>query len=123
SAARGGVPVVLRDREGGMSQRIPLDKVVFDKDLYPRRSHKNALVERYRRSLNLLPPIVLTHENILVDGYHRLLAHRYEKAPDIAYETVELDREQVKWESARRNAKHGEQLEEEEKKDIARGLF
>jgi hypothetical protein len=40
-------------------------------------------VNRYRLAIDEPPPMVVTDENVLVDGYHRLIAHRVEQRETI----------------------------------------
>jgi hypothetical protein len=62
---------------------IPIDQVAFVKELYPRHREDDAVIEQYRASLDLLPPIKVARERILVDGLHRLQAFRREGATEI----------------------------------------
>lgn len=107
--------------------RLPIGNVVFDRELYPRRSSSNQLIDRYRRVIDRLPPVLLSsHEsakNVLVNGYHTFQAHRLEGAEDLPVEYVEIPRDQIKVEAAKRNATDGWQLDDESKQDLAREWF
>ena len=103
--------------------RFSIDAIVFDKELYPRFEADNNTVNQYRSSLDQLPPIVITKDMILIDGYHRLLAHRLEGRTEIEAEIMDIPREQVLIESVRRNSKHGLQLSLKEKKRLVRQLY
>lgn len=39
-----------------MGERIPVDQVVFVKELYPRLREDDAAIERYRAAIDRLPP-------------------------------------------------------------------
>ena len=97
--------------------------VRLDADLYPRDSHDDATVTLYRDAIDRLPPIIVTHEGWLVDGYHRYLACIGEGHQEIAAEVITLDRDGVLLEAVRRNATHGKQLKRAEKQRLARALF
>lgn len=100
-----------------------VDDIQFIEDLYPRGGFDQETVNRYRQAIDNLPPIEITHENILIDGYHRLIAHRIEQRKAIKAEVEQLDRADVLWEATRRNAKHGLQLSLTDKKKLARKFF
>lgn len=105
------------------SIEIPVDDIELVTDLYPRDGFDDDTVSRYRLSIDNLPPIKVTHENILVDGYHRLMAHKLENRDTIATLVRELPREAVLWEATKCNAGHGLQLSMTDKKRLARQFF
>jgi hypothetical protein len=92
--------------------------------LYPRLKPIDDVIERYRDALDNLPPIVVAKGGVLVDGYHRWMAHVREKAETIA--AVDLgdiaDAEIIR-ESIRRNATHGQQLSRDDKRRMAGRLW
>jgi len=104
-------------------ENIPLESIIFLDDLYPRSGFDNNTVARYRLALDNLPPIQITHEYILIDGYHRLMAHRIEQRETISAEIEQLAQEHVLWEAMKRNAGHGLQLSLQDKKRLARLFF
>jgi len=107
----------------GDAFHVPVDRIVFDKALYPRFEADNATVNQYRQSIEELPPILVTRSLVLVDGYHRLLAHRLEERKEIAVEYVEGDGEkELLVEAIKRNSAHGRQLTVAEKRENARRL-
>ena len=57
-------------------ERIPTMTVVWREDLYPRIKPDMAVIARYAENLEVLPPIEVNQNNILIDGYHRWTAHR-----------------------------------------------
>jgi hypothetical protein len=57
---------------------VAIDSITFVKALYPPLREDGATIERYRTAIDLLPPIVIAREHVLVDGFHRLQAYRRE---------------------------------------------
>jgi ParB-like chromosome segregation protein Spo0J len=106
------------------AQTRRLDEVVVREDLYPRLTHNPALVQRYATILDVLPPIEVNQDNILIDGYHRLTAHRKAEAetiPVVITETAsDLD---ILALAIIRNASHGYQLSEDDKRTQAIRLY
>jgi len=109
---------------GAVLQAIAVQAVRVVPDLYPRLQDDPAVIERYRDCLNQLPPIALARDGILVDGYHRLQAHRLEGRESIPYEDLgNLTDEEILAESIRRNATHGHQLVDADKRHLALRLW
>lgn len=98
--------------------------VRFVKDLYPRLREDDAAVERYRASIDRLPPITVARDGVLVDGYHRLLAHRREGVETVTVENLgDLADIEIMKESLRRNSSHGMQLVTTDKRRNADRLY
>lgn len=103
---------------------IPLETVTFVKELYPRLREDDAAIERYRAALDNLPPIIIARGHILVDGFHRLKAHEREGAKEInAIDIGNLADAEIVRESISRNATHGHQLSQADKKRLAHELW
>lgn len=100
-----------------------LSDIKLDTEIYPRGGQDNIAVAAYRLAIDHLPPILVTHENWLVDGYHRYLAHVAEGRHEIEAEIIELSKEHILFEATKRNAKHGKQLTRKEKESLARKFF
>src|SRR6266446_5151704 len=91
---------------------IPVNNIEFVKELYPRLRESEEIVEKYRGSLDLLPPITTARGHLLVDGYHRWQAHVREGRETIrAIDIGNLADIEILKESIRRNSSHGYQLE------------
>lgn len=104
--------------------RVATDSIEFVKELYPRLREDDAAIERYRASLDLLPPITLARGRVLVDGFHRWQAHRRENIETIEVEDLgDLSDAEIFNESIRRNAKHGQQLSAKDKANLAGKLW
>ncbi len=107
-----------------MTETLPIDAVRFVKELYPRLREDDAAIERYRAALDLLPPIVVAKDGVLVDGFHRWQAHRKEGRTEIAAENLgDLTDVEIIRESIRRNASHGQQLAAKDKQRLAGQLW
>jgi DNA modification methylase len=103
---------------------LAIDSVQFVKELYPRLREDDAAIERYRTALDRLPPIVVARGHVLVDGFHRWQAYRREKMTEIAAEDLgNLTDAEIRRESITRNATHGQQLSQADKKRLAGVLW
>lgn len=104
--------------------RVSVDEIKFDSDLYPRFEANNSVVNQYRQSIDQLPPILVTKDIVIIDGYHRLLAHKLEGLKDIEVEIFDSEDEQeILIEAIKRNNSHGRQLSTKEKRKNAHRLF
>jgi len=102
---------------------VELDSVIVLVDVYPRDGFDNETVNSYASNVDALPPIIVTKENILVDGYHRLLAHKLCGKKQIKAEIRDIPKERILWEATKLNAKHGKQLRMDEKRRLARTFY
>ncbi len=102
------------------TRSIPVGQVRYVKELYPRLQPDDATIDAYRLALDVLPPIVIARDGILVDGYHRWQAHVREGVGFIEADDLgDLSDEQIFWESVERNSSHGKQLSPADKRKIA----
>ena len=107
-----------------MKMKLKLNEIKFVEGLYPRNAFNNEIVNNYRLNIDELPSILVQkEEKILIDGYHRLIAHRIEGRDEINVEFLDIPKEQILWEATRRNALHGLQLSRGEKKSLARKFY
>ena len=103
---------------------ISVSDVVFREDLYPRIEHDPRLVQKYSEDLEVLPPIEVNQHHELIDGWHRWTAYR-----KIGAETIPVIITQTKSDveflslAIERNAKHGQQLTNTDKRKMAIRLF
>ena len=101
-----------------------IDQIKVRDDLYLRYAHDPALVQRYAADLEALPPIEINQHNELIDGHHRVLAHRtngVEQIPVTVTEThSDLD---ISSRATMANSKHGRPLTSSERKDAAIFLY
>lgn len=107
-----------------MINKIKISDVIIEKELYPRTELDQENVNQYRDAIDKLPPIVVSKDMILIDGYHRLTAHRLEKIEEINAEILDItDKKEILLEAIRRNTTHGKQLSKIEKKYWAEQLY
>lgn len=115
---------MIVDVEQAQTIKMNVADVRVVKELYPRLEENNAAIERYRAAIGLLPPIVVARDGILVDGYHRLQAHKREGFTEIdVVHLGNLSDIEILKESMRRNASHGQQLSASDKKHDASRLY
>lgn len=106
------------------SKRLLVGEIEFIPELYPRLKQDDAAVERYRASLELLPPIAVARDGVLVDGFHRLQARKREGAKTVEVEDLgDLTDAEILRESIRRNSSHGQQLAQSDKRRLAGRLW
>jgi len=103
---------------------LKLSAVVFREDLYPRIEKNPALVQRYAEDLDVLPPIEVNQNNELIDGWHRWTAHKKAEVATIkAVVTKTASDMELLSLAIRRNATHGLQLADKDKRTMAVRLF
>lgn len=103
---------------------MKVSDVKYREDLYPRIKADPALIQRYAANLEVLPPIEVNQNNILIDGYHRWTAHRKNEAETISATVTETASEIELFALAiRRNSNHGWQMDEDSKKSSAIRLY
>lgn len=105
-------------------QQVPVESVVFREDLYPRIETSAVTVQKYAEDLDVLPPIELNQNHELIDGWHRWTAHKKAKAPTVrAIVTVTKSDAELLELAIARNASHGLQLSQSDKRDMARRIY
>jgi transcriptional regulator with XRE-family HTH domain len=106
------------------SQVIPITAVVFRADLYPRIETSATTVQKYAEDLTVLPPIEVNQHNELIDGWHRWTAYKKVGADAIKAIVTHTESDSELLELAiERNAKHGIQLSQDDKRDMARKIY
>ena len=101
-----------------------VNDIVWREDLYPRFEPNPTVIQQYAESLDCLPPVEVNQHNELLDGYHRWTAHRKGGAKTIAVTVTPTasDNEFLRL-AVQRNAKHGLQLSNAEKKSLVLKLY
>lgn len=104
---------------------VPIHEVVFEKEIYPRSEWKQETVNRYADAVESgseFPPIVLERKtNRLLDGMHRLQAHKQALKSEIACVWADVpDGVPIKVFAASLSAKHGDRISYGDLKQIAR---
>jgi hypothetical protein len=103
---------------------LPVDAVVYREDLYPRIKTDVSTVQKYAEDLTVLPPIEVNQHNILIDGWHRWTAHKKNGAATVPAIVTETNSDAHLLElSIERNAAHGLQLSQEDKRNMARSIY
>lgn len=103
---------------------INVADVVFRADLYPRLETSAATVQKYAEDLDVLPEIELNQRSELIDGWHRWTAHKKKGAATIKARITPTTSDAHLLELAiQRNATHGLQLSQEDKRDMARRIY
>lgn len=101
-----------------------VSEIVFREDLYPRINTSVETVQKYAEDLSVLPPIEVNQHNELIDGWHRWTAHRKVGAEKILAVVTQTASESEFIELAiERNATHGLQLSQSDKRDMARKIY
>jgi DNA-binding CsgD family transcriptional regulator len=104
--------------------KIKVSDVVYRDDLYPRIETSATTVQKYAEDLSVLPPIEVNQRNELIDGWHRWTAHKKNEAEELEAIITETDSDMHLLELAiERNASHGLQLSQSDKKDMAFKIY
>ena len=94
--------------------------IVYRADLYPRLKPNPAKIQEYSENIDRLPPIEISQTGILIDGYHRWKAYETAKIEEIPVIVTEVKSEaEIERLSVLRNATHGQQLTQDDKKVFA----
>jgi ParB-like chromosome segregation protein Spo0J len=109
---------------------VKIVDIAFKPLLYPRKLHEQSdgteqpfyvyayKMARDMRAGSILPPITLAKlngENVLIDGYNRMLAHKQNDKTEIEAEFIEVANEDEAYVQAiRRNIAHGNNLNDYE---------
>jgi DNA modification methylase len=103
---------------------VPIETIKIRSDLYPRYEHNQQTAQRYAECISFLPPIELNQNNELIDGKHRIVAHKLKNLPTIKAVIIETKSDiHLLLLSQRRNNAHGLQLNENDKKRMAQRLY
>lgn len=114
----------MMDGSANFVKEIKVSEVIWRDDLYPRIETSAQTVQKYAEDLTVLPPIEVNQRNELIDGWHRWTAHKKagaETIPVIVTQTAS-DAEFLEL-AIERNAKHGLQLSQSDKRDMARRIY
>lgn len=104
--------------------RYKIDDIVVDFNTYPRTKPDGDVIKQYRQNIDSLPPIsVQKAKKILIDGFHRLRAHIEEGKKEIEVDFVDIPENEILKYAIIQNARHGRQLESEEKERWVRHFW
>ena len=105
-------------------KEINVSDIVFRDDIYPRIKTSVETVQKYAEDLSVLPPVEVNQRNELIDGWHRWTAYKKneEKIIPVIVTQTGSDAELLEY-AIERNAIHGLQLSQEDKKSMARKIY
>jgi len=111
-----------------MAERIRTEQVVWDSSIYPRDKWNTSTIERYADALEAgseFPPILLEEgTNRLLDGKHRLEAHKKAGRSEIAAEWRAVPEGMTAlYYAASLSSQHGDRLSNGDLKKIAEAEF
>jgi hypothetical protein len=111
------------DHKTKFATKIEIDEIKIIGELHPRQDINEEKISEYAENLQVLPPIKINPNKILIDGFHRIKAHQRKDIKVIAYETENIPDEEVLSRAIALNATHGIQLSNKDKKRLAIKLF
>jgi hypothetical protein len=109
--------------------KLDINKIIVDEELYPRNQVDWMTVYRYQEALAAgaaFPPIVVGRKRgqfILLDGRHRLMAHKKNEAETLQVIVSGVKPEEFFLESVRLNSAHGRNLTTQERIGAAARLI
>jgi ParB-like chromosome segregation protein Spo0J len=104
--------------------KIKISDVVLRTDLYPRQEADNKKIQEYSENTELLPPIIINQDNILIDGLHRLRANKQAGNTEIEVIVEKTASEnEIYLRAIETNATHGLQLSMKDKQSVAIKLY
>ena len=107
------------------TNEIPITQVICEPDKYPRKKANQMAISMLQSALEggRIPPIEINQNNYLIDGFHRLQAHKIEGLNTIKVVVTQCEDKDILWLSTQRNSIHGQQLSREDKKELAKTFF
>lgn len=110
------------------TSRIDIAEVIWEPAIYPRQKWNTSTIERYADAIEAgeqFPPIILEEgTNRLLDGKHRLEAHKRVGAESICAEWHVIPADiTAKYYAASLSARHGDRLSNADIKEIAEAEF
>jgi len=119
------IPPLSGGKKGDeMAETRNVSEIVYRDDLYPRIETSAVTVQKYAEDLSVLPPVEINQHNQLIDGWHRWTAHKKREAATIRVIVTETKSDAHLLELAiERNAIHGLQLSQADKKKMAVKIY
>jgi DNA modification methylase len=109
------------------TKTIKIESVICDPEKYPRAKANQMAINMLQAVLkeggNPVPAIEINQNNFLIDGFHRLQAHKLNGDTDIEVIITECADDNILWLATQRNSTHGQQLSRDEKKKLAKKFF
>lgn len=104
--------------------KVKVSEIIYREDLYPRTLTSPETVQDYAQNIEIMPPVEVNQNNILIDGWHRWTAHKKLCLTEIEVIVTHTEREKdVLFLAIERNNAHGLQLSQEDKQLRARELY
>lgn len=104
--------------------KLKINEIKIRMDLYPRQEPDNRKIQEYSENVELLPPILINQDNILIDGLHRLKANKQVGNTEIECLIENTNGEnEIYIRAIETNAIHGLQLSMKDKQSIAVKLY
>ncbi len=101
-----------------------ISEIIVRMDLYPRQEVDNKKVQEYSENVELLPPIIINQDNILIDGLHRLKAHKQVEIRELEVIVKKTASEnEIYLRAIETNSTHGLQLSMKDKQSVAVKLY
>ena len=116
----------------GKILEIPIVSITWDQGIYPREETHPEVVDRYAEALEAgaqFPPILVVkkgQEHLILDGNHRLQAHRKVGRTTILAQILDIpleDRKTLIFLAAKANMVHGLPLRNEERRMVIQRLY
>jgi hypothetical protein len=111
-------------------QQVNLSTIIFDKDVYPRKTHDPQTVQRYAACLDEIEArgnyISVATDMTLLDGQHRLLAYQKEGKLDRVipvYVYAVTDKRDKFALAVELNSTHGDQLSQDDKRSCVIKMY
>ena len=103
-----------------MAEKVKLNSVQIVERFYPRRTNNifeidQEAVNNYKLNLANLPPIIVSKDYTLIDGYHRYLAYRDTGRDEIEAEILDIPEVDYLTTAIKLNTSHGVQLSRKQK--------
>jgi hypothetical protein len=111
-----------------MSETLPLDAIVWDPSIYPRAKWSTSTIDRYVDALEAgdeFPPVIVeTGTMRLLDGKHRLEAHKKANRQAIAVDQRSVPAGvPIKLYAASLSARHGDRMAVGDLRDVCREVY
>ena len=101
-----------------------INEIEIRMDLYPRQEVDNRKIQEYSENVDLLPPIIINQDNILIDGLHRLKANKQAGNTEIECVVEKTASEnEIYLRAIETNSTHGLQLSMKDKQSVAVKLY
>ena len=121
-------PELLADnkliKNKGVNMETKIEDIIIRDEIYPRDYTNPELIQKYAIDIEKLPAIEINQHNELIDGMHRITAHRQEGMEHIeTFVTETVSDDQLLKLACKRNAIHGYQLITSDKQRMTRRFY